>query len=86
MSNGRISIDPKICHGKPVIAGTRIMVTNVLSLLAGGYTARRVIEYYPELTEEDVAAAVQYAIAVLAEEDVFSLNDAPLESHSLMAA
>lgn len=36
--NGRITINPSVCHGKPCIAGTRIMVTNILSQLAGGYS------------------------------------------------
>jgi len=38
-------INSEICHGKPVIAGTRIMVTNILSLLAGGYTVKRISEH-----------------------------------------
>ena len=56
---GHISIDPKVCHGKLCIAGTRIMVTNILSQLAGGYTVERILEGYPELTYEDVVAAIE---------------------------
>ncbi|MBI4772358.1 MAG: DUF433 domain-containing protein [Chloroflexi bacterium] len=74
MAEPRIIIDPKICHGKPVLAGTRIMVANILSLLAGGYTVRRITEYYPELTEEAVTAAIRYATNVVSEEDVFPLR------------
>jgi len=37
------------------------MVTNILSLIGGGYDIKRVLEYYPELTEDDVKAAVEYA-------------------------
>ena len=64
----RISVDPATCSGKPVIRGTRIMVINILSMLGAGYTIERVLEAYPELTREDVAAALEYASAVIDEE------------------
>jgi uncharacterized protein (DUF433 family) len=67
----RVSVDPKVCSGKPVIRGTRIMVTNVLSMLAAGYTVERVREAYPELTREDIAAALDYASAIIDEEKVY---------------
>ncbi len=65
MVEPRIVIRPEICHGKPTIAGTRIMVTNILGLLAGGYTIKRITEYYSDLNEGAVIAAIQYASAVL---------------------
>jgi len=68
----RIIVDPAICHGKPVIKGTRIMVSNVLSLLAGGYTIARILDYYPDLCEEDVKAAIEYAVAMVDEEIVLT--------------
>lgn len=43
----RIVVDPNICHGKPTIKGTRIMVANILSLLAGGYSLAQILDYYP---------------------------------------
>ena len=55
-----IIIDPKICHGKPIIKGTRIMVANILSLIAGGYNIDQVSNYYPELKKESVLAAIKY--------------------------
>ena len=61
----RISVDPRICSGKPCIRGARIMVTNILGMLAGGYTVERVLELYPELTLEDVAAALEYVSRVI---------------------
>lgn len=67
---GRIINDRGICHGKPTIKGTRIMVTNILSLIGGGYDIRGVLQYYPELVEEDVKAAVEYAIESIEGEDV----------------
>lgn len=57
----RIVIDPRVCHGKPTIKGTRIMVANILSLFAGGYDIDRILEYYPQLTKEDVKAALQFS-------------------------
>ena len=65
----RIEIHQDICHGKPCIRGTRIMVANVLSLLAGGYDMARVLANYPELTENDILAALEYAGDVVRDED-----------------
>lgn len=66
----RIEINPAICSGKPVVRGTRIMVRNILGMVAGGYTVERIIESYPELTREDVAAALEYAARVVDEDQV----------------
>ena len=66
----RISVDPAICAGKPCIRGTRIMVKNILGMIAGGYDAARLLSAYPELTREDIAAALEYASAVIDEEKV----------------
>jgi uncharacterized protein (DUF433 family) len=57
----RIFVDPKMCSGKPCIRGTRIMVRNVIGMLAGGYTIERIIESYSELGREDITAALEYA-------------------------
>jgi len=46
----RIVIDQNICHGKPCIRGTRIMVGNILNLLAHGATEDEVLTGYPQLT------------------------------------
>ncbi len=70
MRYDRISIDPHICSGKPCIRGTRIMVTNILGLIAGGYTSDRILETYPELTREDVTSALDYASHVIDEDKV----------------
>jgi len=64
----RIVSDPKICDGKPTIKGTRIMVENILSLVAGGYDIKMILKYYPKLSKEDVKAAVEYAIESVQEE------------------
>ncbi len=68
----RIMVDPQICSGKPVIRGTRIMVKNILGMVAGGYTAERILQAYPELTKEDVSAALEYAAALVAEEQILA--------------
>ncbi len=56
----RISVDPQVCFGKPCIRGTRIWVSLVLDLLAGGMTTQDIIAEYPQLAEEDVRAAIAY--------------------------
>lgn len=56
----RIIIDPKICHGKPVIRGTRVMVTNILSSLASGFTFEQILEDYPQLSKDDILAAIWF--------------------------
>lgn len=66
----RIVVDPNICHGKPTIKGSRIMVANILSLLAGGYNLAQILDYYPELQEEDVKAAIEYALSAIGEQEI----------------
>ena len=66
----RIEVNSGICSGKPVIRGTRILVRNILGMIAGGYTIDRVLESYPELTREDVTAALEYAARFVDEKQV----------------
>jgi uncharacterized protein (DUF433 family) len=56
----RIEVDPKRCHGKPVIAGTRVLVRSVLGALAGGDSPERVAEAYG-ITVDDVRVAIAFA-------------------------
>ena len=58
--NPRISIDSNICHGKPVIKSTRVLVSNILSDLAAGATSAEIIENYPNITEADIKAALEF--------------------------
>ena len=67
---GRITVDPAVCGGKPCIRGTRIMVKNVLGMLAGGETVSDILKAYPDLTQEDISAALDYASQVIDEEKV----------------
>lgn len=57
----RITVDPKVCHGKACIAGTRVMVSVVLDNLANGASADEIVQSYPSLSREDIQAAVSYA-------------------------
>ncbi|MFQ5398697.1 MAG: DUF433 domain-containing protein [Anaerolineae bacterium] len=67
----RIGVNPKIHFGKPCIAGTRITVQNVLELINEGLGFQEITQdYYPDLTVEDIQAAIQYAIALVASEDI----------------
>jgi uncharacterized protein (DUF433 family) len=56
----RISIDPRICGGKPCIKGTRIWVSLILDFLADDMTEAELLDQYPGLTHEDVLAAIAY--------------------------
>ena len=56
----RISIDPKICFGKPCIKGHRIWVSLILDFLASGMTTSEVLSQYPGLEEADVYACIAY--------------------------
>jgi uncharacterized protein (DUF433 family) len=56
----RISIDPNVCFGKPCIRGTRIWVSLILDFLANGMAIEEIIAEYPQLTVEDVRAAIAY--------------------------
>ena len=70
--NDRITIDPRIHFGKPCVAGTRIPVQGVLELLREGLAFEEITrDYYPDLEPADIRACVQYAIDVLALEDIY---------------
>ncbi len=56
----RISIDPNVCFGKPCIRGTRIWVSLILDFLASGMTMDEVLVEYPQLTRDDILAAIAY--------------------------
>lgn len=58
--NPRIEVNPSICHGKPVIRGTRVLVSNILGALAGGDSVETVLEDYPNVTRDDILAALAF--------------------------
>jgi uncharacterized protein (DUF433 family) len=57
----RINVDPTICGGKPCIRGTRIDIAIILDGLAEGLTSEQLIDHYPQLTIDDIRAALAYA-------------------------
>lgn len=59
----RITVDPEIVHGRPAVRGTRMRVSDVLSLLAAGADETEILEDYPYLTAEDIRACLAYAAA-----------------------
>ncbi len=58
----RITIDPAICHGKPIVRGMRYPVANMLELLASGMTHEEILDDYPDLEQEDLMACLVYAM------------------------
>jgi uncharacterized protein (DUF433 family) len=67
----RITVDPKVMVGKPVIRGTRIPVELIVRMLGQGISEQEILTDYPRLQPEDIRAALHYAASVLAREDVF---------------
>lgn len=64
----RIEINPEICHGKPRIKGTRIMISIILEWLESGKSFEEIIDAYPGLSPKDISAAIRYARKFLEEE------------------
>ncbi len=56
----RIQVDPTICHGKPLIRGTRVLVSTVLDALNAGDSIDTVLEDYPTISREDISAALDF--------------------------
>jgi uncharacterized protein (DUF433 family) len=67
----RVTTDPNIMVGKPVIRGTRIPVELVVRMVARGIPDSEILREYPRLQAQDIRAALAYAADVLAHEDVF---------------
>jgi len=67
----RITVDPKICHGKPVIRGMRYPVENIMELLSSGMTSDEILEDYQDLEREDILASMLYASNVMKIKDIF---------------
>lgn len=73
MSEPRVVSDPHVLRGKPVIRGTRISVELILESIAAGESFAQIVDEYPFLTQEDVRAAVTFAIDSLRAETVYPL-------------
>ncbi len=72
----RITVDPKILVGKPIIRGTRISVELLLERLADGWSMEQILESYPRITREDVLAALSFVTEVFREEDYIAIQKA----------
>jgi uncharacterized protein (DUF433 family) len=66
----RITYDPKIFGGKPIIRGRRLAVEHVLGMLAGGDSIETILNGYPWLQREDVQACLEYARRAVANERI----------------
>jgi uncharacterized protein (DUF433 family) len=67
----RITVNPKVLVGKPIIKGTRIAVEFVIDLLGRGWTTEQVLHEYDHLTADDIRACLAYASEVLKSERVY---------------
>ena len=74
----RISIDAKICFGKPCIRGHRIWVSLILDFLASGMSTKEILEQYPGLEEADILACIAYGAEMTRERIV----EIPVESQA----
>ena len=63
--NGRITIDPDICNGKPTIRGKRITVQTVLEFLSAGESSEEILHQYPALETEDINACLVFACKLM---------------------
>jgi uncharacterized protein (DUF433 family) len=72
----RIIIDPAIHHGKPCINGTRVPVSVVVGSIADGDTPEIIIDAWPQLTPEDITAALKFAAAAASNADFVPLETA----------
>ncbi|MEI6084572.1 MAG: DUF433 domain-containing protein [Verrucomicrobiota bacterium] len=66
----RISFDPAVCHGKPVVRGTRILVANVVGAVAAGQSVAEILQDYPSLIEADIRSCLEFAGGLTALESV----------------
>ena len=75
MQKNLIQTDPKVCMGKPVIAGTRITVELILEKLAAGETIDQILEAHPRLTVEGIRAALAFASEALRADVVYPFGE-----------
>ena len=78
--NKHIIADSEICHGKPTFKGTRIMVWQVLELLAHGESPESILKAFPSLNQAHINAALQYASSLTKENYVI------INTHTLVLA
>jgi uncharacterized protein (DUF433 family) len=80
VSTDRIEVNPRVMMGKPVIRGTRIPVELILRKLSEGATEAELVDAYPSLSGDDIRAAIGYAAAAVAHEELLVEPTAPAGS------
>lgn len=70
----RITIDPDICHGKPVIRGLRYPVQTILELLSAGMSFDDILHDYPDLEQQDLLAALAFAARLTEVKHLYALT------------
>jgi len=73
----RITADPAIFGGKPIVRGMRISVEQILSLMAQGETAEAILDDYPDLQRDDIRACLAYARAAIADDRLSAVRVSP---------
>lgn len=73
--DSRITLDPDILSGKPVVRGTRLAVDFIVGLLGQGWAEADILRNYPGLTHEDILACLQYAGEVMRSEKIYPLAE-----------
>jgi uncharacterized protein (DUF433 family) len=63
--DGRITIDPEVCNGKPTIRGKRIAAQTILEFLGAGETEEEILKQYPSLEPNDIRACLQFAALLM---------------------
>jgi len=75
--NKRVSVNPNIHFGKPCITGARVPVQNILELVREKVSFEEITsDYYPDIKAEDIQACIQYAIDIIASEDIHITTEA----------
>lgn len=57
----RLSVDPAVCGGRPTVAGTRVRVSDILDMLAGGASEEEIVQDFPYLAPDDIRACLAFA-------------------------
>ena len=69
----RVTVNPQVCGGKPCIRETRIYVAVILDAFAEGLKPEQILDHYPQLTDDDLRAALAYG-AELAQENTWKVS------------
>ena len=72
-----IVADSEICHGKPTFKGTRVMVSDIIELVAAGEGVERILKSYPGITKEMIREALEYAAKIIGGEHYVKFSKVP---------